>query len=177
MIVTRRGAIAVGGLLLAGRFAGPQGRAWASGDAEIVMRGNADGSRVWFDPIGLQVQPGATIRWINRDPGNSHTATAYHPRMMNRPQRIPTAAEPWDSGYLLPDETFSVTLTLPGVYDFYCVPHEHAGMVGRVVVGESAAPGWSHRMETDEEPLPDVAARAFPQVEEILRRRTVHRST
>ena len=44
------------------------------------MQGNADGSKVWFDPIGVLVQPGQTIRWTNRDPGNAHTTTAYHPK-------------------------------------------------------------------------------------------------
>ena len=39
-----------------------------------------------------------------------------------------------DSGYLLPDEEFSLTLTRSGAYDYFCIPHEHAGMVGRIVV-------------------------------------------
>ena len=73
---------------------------------EIRMQGNADGSHVWFDPIGLHIQPGQTIRWINLDPGNSHTATAYHPKNFDRPLRIPEDAEPWNSDYLLPNESF-----------------------------------------------------------------------
>ena len=32
-----------------------------------------------------------------------------------------------------------MTFTVEGVYDYYCVPHEHAGMVGRIVVGTPAA--------------------------------------
>ncbi|XP_021902702.1 plastocyanin [Carica papaya] len=31
-------------------------------------------------------------------------------------------------------ETFSVTLTEPGEYAFYCAPHQGAGMVGKVTV-------------------------------------------
>jgi hypothetical protein len=27
------------------------------------------------------------------------------------------------------------------VYDYFCIPHEHAGMVGRIVVGEATGPG------------------------------------
>ena len=77
---------------------------------EIVMRGKADGSHVWYDPFGIHIEPGQTIRWTNRDPGNSHTVTCYHPEMFDRPLRIPAEAEPWDSDYLLPDESFSVTL-------------------------------------------------------------------
>ena len=44
------------------------------------MRGKADGSHVWFDPIGVHVQPGQTVRWTNRDPGNSHTVTVLPSR-------------------------------------------------------------------------------------------------
>ena len=73
------------------------------------MQGNTDGSHVWFDPVGIHLQPGQSITWINRDPGNSHTATAYHPKNFDRPTRLPRGAEPWNSDYLLPNETFSVT--------------------------------------------------------------------
>ena len=138
------------------------------------MQGNTDGSHVWFDPVGIHVEPGQTIMWINLDPGNSHTATAYHPKNVNRALRIPRGAEPWDSDYLLPHETFSATLTIEGVYDFFCVPHEHAGMVGRIVVGR---PG-NAELEVSRDgadPIPEIALSAFPTVDEILRRRFVRR--
>src|SRR4051812_17864249 len=72
---TRRHVLRIGGgLLLAGSVLP---RSAASADAvESRMQGNADGSKVWFDPIGVLVQPGQTIRWTNRDPGNSHTTAA-----------------------------------------------------------------------------------------------------
>ena len=101
------------------------------------MRGNADGSAVWFDPIGVLIGPGQTVRWINTDRGNSHTSTAYHPQNTDHPRRIPAAAEPWNSDYLLPDQTFELRFTAAGVYDYFCIPHEEAGMVGRLVVGLS----------------------------------------
>ena len=93
---------------------------------EIAMAGRGDGSHVWFDPVGVLVRPGQTVRWTNRETGNVHTATAYHPANFDRPLRIPGAAVPWDSDYLMPGESFAVELTEPGVYDYYCVPHEHA---------------------------------------------------
>jgi plastocyanin len=121
---------------------------------------------VWFDPIGIRVEPGAVVRWTNREAGNSHTASAYHPANGGRPRRIPAGAEPWDSGYLLPQADFSVTLTVPGVYDVFCLPHEHAGMVARIIVGEPDA-GWPRGGEVDAG-IPDAALRAFPAVEEIM---------
>ena len=48
---------------------------------------------VWFDPVGLLIQPGQTVRWTNKDAGNSHTATAYHPANDGHPLRIPAGAE------------------------------------------------------------------------------------
>lgn len=134
---------------------------------EIAMAGTGDGSRVWFDPIGLLVQPGRTVRWVNRDPGNAHTATAYHPSNFDRPRRIPIGAAAWDSDYLLPGEAFEVTLGVPGVYDYYCVPHEQAGMVGRIIVG---TPGPASDAG---DRLPAAALRAFPGIREILEKGVV----
>ena len=132
---------------------------------DVHMRGRDGGAAVWFDPVGLHVEPETTLRWINRDPGNAHTATAYHPAFRGRQRRVPAEAEPWDSGYLLPDEEFSVTLTAEGVYDYYCLPHEMAGMVGRIVVGRASAnPAFSGPGE----PPPELALAAFPPVARIL---------
>ena len=55
--------------------------------------------------------------------------------------RIPEGAAPWHSDYLLPGERFEATLAAEGVYDYFRVPHELAGMVGRIVVGRPIGPG------------------------------------
>jgi plastocyanin len=165
-MLSRRDMLRTGGALLAGL---PFSRGLARGTppVEIIMRGNADGSLVWFDPIGLLVKPGQTIRWTNKDPGNSHTSTAYHPANDGHPLRIPAGALPWGSDYLLPDEAFSITLLEPGVYDYFCVPHEHAGMVGRLVVME---PGGSPPLAATGAPIEGLAKDLFPPVDEIIRR-------
>lgn len=136
----------------------------AAGAVQIVMQGDAGGAHVWFDPAGLFVPPGTTLRWTNRDPGNVHTATAYDPANLDRPRRIPATAIPWNSDYLMPEETFEVMLTVPGVYDFCCIPHEHAGMVGRIVVGAVPA-DWHGWPDGD---LPAAAVAGFPDVAAIV---------
>ena len=137
------------------------------------MQGRGDGSHVWFDPIGLLVQPGQTVRWTNRDAGNSHTSTAYHPENFDRPLRIPEAAEPVELGLSAAGrELFGRRSTVPGVYDYYCVPHEHAGMVGRIVVGAPGPGDWRTRPDADGD-LPEVALKAFPAVEDIMRDKVV----
>lgn len=171
MTTTRRCVLKAGGTILAGLLIAPLS-AHAAGTVEITMQGRQDGSHVWFDPIGVHIQPGQTIRWTNRDAGNSHTVTAYHPLNFDRPLRMPQNAEPFDSDYLLPGETFSVTFGEPGVYDYYCVPHEHAGMVGRIVVGTPAGHGWIEAEGADGD-LPEIALKAFPPVEEIMRKGVV----
>jgi plastocyanin len=169
-MVSRRHILRIGGGLLAG-LALPR-LPLAAEAVEIRMQGNADGSQVWFNPIGLRIKPGQTIRWVNLDQGNSHTATAYHPKNFERPLRIPEGAEPWNSDYLLPNESFSVTLKDEGVYDFFCVPHEHAGMVGRIIVGEPdrSSIDSGPAQAAGGEPIPEIALRAFPSVDEIMRR-------
>lgn len=176
MTISRRTILRIGGGVLAG-LAAPR-LALAAEPVEIRMQGNTDGSHVWFDPVGVRIQPGGTIRWVNLDPGNSHTATAYHPKYFERPLRIPKRAEPWNSDYLLPNESFSVTLTAEGVYDFFCVPHEHAGMVGRIIVGqpERSPAGDQSGQSSGGEPIPEIALQAFPPIDEIMRRGVVRRT-
>ena len=160
-------------MVLAARV--PPRPAMAAGPLLVEMKGSPRGEQVWFVPRGLAVAPGATIRFVNRDAGNSHTATAYHPAILDRPQRIPDAAQPWDSGLLLPGEEFEVTLTAPGAYDLYCQPHEHAGMVARIVVGRpDRDPGWQGPA-LDAGDLPEAALAGFPPIDVILKRGAVMR--
>lgn len=165
MTLTRRGALATGGGFAASLLAGRIGRAAAT--AEIAMRGTADGGRVSFDPVGLRLEAGQRLRFVNEDSGNTHTATSYCPQIEGRPLRIPSRSEGWDSAYLKPGQAFEITLEVPGVYDFYCRPHEHAGMVGRIVVGAPEDGGqWEQNGEVGDL-APEILA-AFPGVADIL---------
>lgn len=133
----------------------------------VEMRGTARGERVWFDPFGVAVKPGTTIKFVNQDSGNTHTVTAYHPQLFERVRRIPKNAEPFNSGYLLPGDSYELTLTVPGVYDFYCIPHEPAGMVGRIVVGAPGDKGWDDSATTAGG-VTDSVETVFPSVKGIL---------
>lgn len=164
-MLTRRHVLAAGGGVFATLATPPVLR--AQGFETIEMRGTPRGERVWFGPIGLAVPVGTTLRFVNRDPVNSHTTTAYHPEIFDREPRIPRVAKPWNSDFLLPDKSFEVTLTEPGVYDYYCLPHEMAGMVGRIVVGRPSEYGWQGASE-DVADLPEAAVPEFPPVEDIL---------
>lgn len=137
---------------------------------EIAMSGRPDGSAVWFTPRGLLIRPGQTIRWINRDRGNSHTATAYHPDNNDRSRRIPEGAASFDSDYLLPGESFETTLKKTGVYDYYCLPHEMAGMVGRIIVAE---PDQTEFADYGRGDLPTAALDALPLITDIFKQQRI----
>jgi plastocyanin len=153
--------------------------AGSSGVVTIRMRSDTLGAHVWFDPAGVYVAPGTTVRWIIDS--NAHSTTAYHPKNMHHSLRIPPGAKPWDSSVMPhPGQSFEVRLTVPGVYDYFCIPHESAGMVGRIVVGSPSGPGtlpfdyFRGRPEArDWVPVPDAARRSFPSVAEIIRRKVV----
>ena len=178
-MTTRREFLRAGGLTLAGLALPPGFRAWIPGTGgpagrkvEIRMRSDATGARVWFDPIGLRVTPGTTVRWVLD--ANVHSATAYHPANAKHALRIPAGAAPWDSGLMtVPGQAFERRLDVPGVYDYFCIPHELAGMVGRIVV----APGDGRGLDLEEpgpaadglRAAPAAALAAFPSIERIVR--------
>ena len=177
---TRRAALRAGGLLLAGLAAPALVRSARAGAVvEIRLRSDALGTKVWFDPIGILIEPGQTVRWVNE--ANVHTSTAYHPDNDGHALRIPKAAEPWDSDYLVePGDQFEVTLTVPGVYDYFCAPHEMAGMVGRIIVGQPSGPGTLPFDYFQGDPaarnwraVPEAAQAAFPPIEAVMDERVV----
>lgn len=140
-----------------------------------------DGAQVYFDPSGLQIQPGDTVRWIQVN--GYHSVVAYHPKNGNHELRIPDQAQPWDSGVLLAEypakgSTFEHTFTVPGVYDYFCQPHEAAGMVGRIVVGTPGdGPGtraFGYAPQQHWKLVPEPAQKAFPAIRLIVEKHSVN---
>lgn len=105
--------------------------------------GNAYGRGQWFfDPLGIYIQKGQTVRWRGAKWGA--TITAFHPANFNHELRIPANAKPFDSGLLGEDSSrynsFEWTFDVEGTYDFFSHSHEPLGMVGRIVVGSPGGP-------------------------------------
>jgi plastocyanin len=87
-----------------------------------------------FEPKEITVKVGDRVQW--RNVGQiAHTVTTTPSKVAN-PDRVsvPRGAKPWDSGLIGDEETFSRTFDEPGAYEYLCIPHEGAGMVGTVVV-------------------------------------------
>lgn len=114
--------------------------------AEVAMRTEDDGQH--FAPHMTWVEVGGTVTWHVES--GTHDVVAYHPDN-DGPQRIPDASSPWASDLLAEGQTFEHTFEEPGVYDYFCTPHEAVGMVGTVIVGEPEAheqPGLAEPQES-----------------------------
>ncbi len=129
------------------------------------------GGNFRFDPVGLRIDPGTNMIWLNM--GDFHTTTAFHPdngHLLGRgvPLRIPDGAEPWHSGMLgLTDGTqFEHTFAVEGVYDYFCQPHYGFGMVGRIIVDAPRSGRLPVARPLSE--LPEMAQKQMPAVETIM---------
>lgn len=100
--------------------------------AEAALLPQDEGGGVYvYDPAIIWVEQGATVTWEIKNA--SHSVTAYHSNT-DHPLRIPEDAEPFNSTTITDGETFEHTFETPGVYNYYCIPHEPLGMVGLVIV-------------------------------------------
>lgn len=175
-VLGRRAILEAAGAALAGLGLPAAPRAVAAGVVEVHMRSNPSGGVVGFDPVGLLIEPGQTVRWVCD--ANVHTTTAYDPKYEHHSLRIPQAAAPWNSDYLLPGQHYEVRFTIEGVYDYFCTPHEMAGMVGRIIVGKPAGPGtlpfdYFKAAHPDWMAVPPAAQAVFPSIPAIMKRKLV----
>jgi len=104
-----------------------------------------DMQAVAFEPEQLTVTVGDTVAWVHKG-GEPHNVVAYG-------DGIPEDAEYWASGGFSSEEEtregwengkgavqsgeyYERDFETPGTHEYFCVPHEAAGMVGEVVVEE-----------------------------------------
>jgi len=99
-----------------------------------------EGSKYYFDPIGLFVEAGDTVTF--KIQSGSHSATAYKQgTSLAEVTRIPEGAEVFNSETLSGQgATYEHTFETAGTYDYFCIPHKSLGMVGRIIVGEPGGP-------------------------------------
>lgn len=134
-------ALGGGSLGVVGATAGCLESGASGGDWDVGMTATA------FDPREVRVETGTTVVWHNSSTRN-HTVTAYD-------DGLPVGADYFSTGefasedaarngfidgegVLLPDQSYEHTFAVPGTYQYFCIPHERAGMVGRLVVSDGA---------------------------------------
>ena len=93
-------------------------------EVEMLNKAPDSNERQVFNPPVLQIQPGETVKFVNTDRGHNSEAND---------DMLPEGAEGW-SGRI--NDEVEVTLDVPGVYGYYCTPHQSAGMVGLILVGD-----------------------------------------
>jgi len=110
------------------------------GDWDVAMKHNA------FDPTKLTVSAGTTVTWKNTTQ-RAHTVTAYEDGIPDGASYFASggfsneheARKEWADdlkGLIQVGETYEHTFTVPGTYNYFCIPHESHGMVGQVIVTE-----------------------------------------
>lgn len=98
-----------------------------------------------YRPREVTVAVGDTVVWKNTST-RAHSVTAYGGSQPDGAAYFATggfndtatAREAWDDnrGVITNGETFEHTFETPGRHDYFCIPHETAGMVGAVIVEE-----------------------------------------
>jgi len=87
-----------------------------------------------FDPMSVTIQKGDTVEWVNNAQSlhsvTTNSAVAQDPKDVS----LPAGAKPFDSGFMPPGAKWSYTFTVPGTYQYLCLPHEKDKMIGTVVV-------------------------------------------
>jgi len=103
----------------------------------MFIAGGEDGTQFYFEPVGLHIEPGDTVRFLGITP--HHTVTAYHAQQ-GKAHRVPDGVPPFSSPVVPVTESWDYTFDTPGTYDLWCAPHEVWGMAMRLVVGEPGGP-------------------------------------
>lgn len=94
-------------------------------DFEVLMLNKGtDGKMMGFSPSYLHVELGDTVTFIPVDKGHNSESIL---------DMIPADAQHWKGKI---NEPLTVTMSVPGLYAFKCMPHFNMGMVGLIQVGD-----------------------------------------
>ncbi len=102
-----------------------------------------------FDPDELTIAVGDTVVWENVG-SVPHTVTAYGGDIPGEAAYFASgdfeseqaAREAYPPGGSIPGgESYQHTFEVEGEYDYFCIPHEQAGMVAQLTVGEAGNGG------------------------------------
>jgi len=101
-----------------------------------------------FLPGKFAVAPGTTVVWRNTS-SHAHTVTAYESGIPDDAEffasgefdSLTAARDGWTSGTkgsIESNDSFEHEFTVPGEYQYFCIPHEASGMTGVIEVTEDA---------------------------------------
>jgi plastocyanin len=101
-----------------------------------------------FDPDQLTISPGDTVVWENVG-SVGHSVTAYEDEIPEDAEYFASggfdseqaARNAYPEGDIPGGESFEHTFEVEGEYGYFCIPHESAGMVASLTVGEGGGGG------------------------------------
>ncbi|MCW9708772.1 cupredoxin domain-containing protein [Fodinibius salsisoli] len=89
-----------------------------------------------FNPDTVIIKNGQTVQWKNSSL-LAHSVTGDPSQAtIKGSATLPKGADSFDSGMMDPDQTYQHTFSLPGTYQYFCIPHEGAKMYGWIIVEE-----------------------------------------
>lgn len=94
---------------------------------EVLMLNKGEAGAMVFEPALVQAQPGDTVTFIPTDKGHNVEAIK---------DMLPEGVEIFKSKI---NETYTLTVDVPGVYGIKCTPHYAMGMIGLIVVGDDTS--------------------------------------
>lgn len=117
--------------LLKGAAAGVAGLALTlAAHADATVNLGADSGALVFDPASVTIKAGDTLTFRN-NAGFPHNIVFDEDAV---PSGVNAEALSHEDYLNAPGETYSVKLTAPGEYTYYCEPHQGAGMQGKITV-------------------------------------------
>ncbi|MDY6765654.1 MAG: plastocyanin/azurin family copper-binding protein [Halobacteria archaeon] len=131
----RREMIRLSGIALATTLVGCTS---GSVPSEVTVKMTSD---LRFDPKSTRVKKGGTVRWINES-NVPHTVTAYADKMPENADYFASggfntekeARQNMKKGFIEPNQSYQHTFGVSGIYEYFCIPHEGSGMVGKIEV-------------------------------------------
>ncbi len=91
-------------------------------------------SKSRFSPERILVKVGDNVEFTNNSNG-THTVTADPSKAKDSKNvLLPKGGVAFHSGFLRPGQKFVQTFTVPGLYQYVCLPHESMGMMGQIEV-------------------------------------------
>jgi len=120
---SRRNAMARAAGLMAGLSAASVSKPAYAAETKEVLMGNDSGLLV-FVPAKLSICKGDTVKWINNKAG-PHNVVFDEDAI---PQGVDQESISMSDQLGEPGDTFSMSFSTPGTYEYYCEPHRGAGM-------------------------------------------------
>ncbi len=96
-----------------------------------------------YDPVELTIKTGDTVRWLNIS-GPPHNVAFYADKIPSGAREVLNAAMPNRMGDLSGplmmqlNEVYTISFANapPGVYEYFCTPHEMLGMIAKLTITE-----------------------------------------